>query len=36
MSAADLVNLLITALLLAGVYAAMSVGMTTIYGEMKS
>lgn len=35
MSAADLLNLLIAALLLAGVYAAMSVGMTIIYGVMK-
>src|SRR5215813_8217331 len=35
MSAADLANLLIAALLLAGVYAAMSVGMTIIYGVMK-
>jgi branched-chain amino acid transport system permease protein len=35
MSAADLLNLLIGALLLAGVYAAMSVGMTIIYGVMK-
>jgi branched-chain amino acid transport system permease protein len=35
MSAVDLLNLLIGALLLAGVYAAMSVGMTIIYGVMK-
>jgi branched-chain amino acid transport system permease protein len=35
MSAADLLNLFIAALLLAGVYAAMSVGMTIIYGVMK-
>jgi branched-chain amino acid transport system permease protein len=35
MGAADLLNLFIAALLLAGVYAAMSVGMTIIYGVMK-
>src|SRR3989454_119481 len=35
MSAVDLLNLLIAVLLLAGVYAAMSVGMTIIYGVMK-
>jgi len=35
MSATDLLNLLIAALLLAGVYAIMSVGMTIIYGVMK-
>jgi branched-chain amino acid transport system permease protein len=35
MSGADFLNLLISALLLAGVYAAMSVGMTIIYGVMK-
>jgi branched-chain amino acid transport system permease protein len=35
MTAADFLNLLIAALLLAGVYAAMSVGMTIIYGVMK-
>ncbi len=35
MTAADFVNLFISALLLAGVYAAMSVGMTVIYGVMK-
>jgi branched-chain amino acid transport system permease protein len=35
MSAADLLNLFIAAVLLAGVYAAMSVGMTIIYGVMK-
>src|SRR5207245_6940913 len=29
------INLLISALMLAGVYAAMSVGMTIIYGVMK-
>ncbi len=31
----DFVNLLIAALMLAGIYAAMSVGMTVIYGVMK-
>ena len=35
MNAVDLLNLLIAALLQAGVYAAMSVGMTIIYGVMK-
>jgi branched-chain amino acid transport system permease protein len=35
MSAFDLLNLVISAFLLAGVYAAMSVGMTIIYGVMK-
>lgn len=35
MPAADVLNLLIAALLLAGVYAAMSVGLTIIYGVMK-
>jgi branched-chain amino acid transport system permease protein len=35
MSTADLLNLTVAALLLAGVYAAMSVGMTIIYGVMK-
>jgi len=35
MSAVDLLNLLIAGLLLAGVYAAMAVGMTIIYGVMK-
>ncbi|HSM87688.1 MAG TPA: branched-chain amino acid ABC transporter permease [Candidatus Limnocylindrales bacterium] len=35
MTAVDYVNLLIAALLLAGIYAAMSVGMTIIYGVMK-
>lgn len=35
MGIADLLNLTIAALLLAGVYAAMSVGMTIIYGVMK-
>ncbi len=35
MEAADFLNLLISAFLLAGIYAAMSVGMTVIYGVMK-
>jgi branched-chain amino acid transport system permease protein len=35
MSGADFLNLVISALLLAGVYAAMAVGMTVIYGVMK-
>lgn len=35
MSAVDFLNLLIAALLLAGVYATMSYGMTVIYGVMK-
>jgi branched-chain amino acid transport system permease protein len=35
MSLADFINLLVSALLLAGVYAVMSVGMTVIYGVMK-
>ncbi len=35
MNATDLLNLLIAAVLLAGTYAAMSVGMTIIYGVMK-
>jgi branched-chain amino acid transport system permease protein len=35
MTAVDLLNLVIAALLLAGTYAAMSVGMTVIYGVMK-
>jgi branched-chain amino acid transport system permease protein len=35
MSAGDLLSSLIAALLLAGVYAVMSVGMTIIYGVMK-
>src|SRR5574340_509239 len=35
MTAADFLNLLIAALLLAGIYAVMSVGMTVIYGVMK-
>src|ERR1700674_3557780 len=35
MSGADFLNLVIAALLLAGVYAAMAVGMTVIYGVMK-
>lgn len=35
MTATDYLNLLIAALLLAGIYAAMSVGMTIIYGVMK-
>jgi len=32
---ADLLNLLASAVLLAGIYAAMSIGMTVIYGVMK-
>jgi branched-chain amino acid transport system permease protein len=35
MTAIDFLNLLISAVLLAGTYAAMSVGMTVIYGVMK-
>jgi branched-chain amino acid transport system permease protein len=35
MTFADFVNLLLAALLLAGIYAVMSVGMTIIYGVMK-
>jgi branched-chain amino acid transport system permease protein len=35
MSFADFLNLFVAALLLAGVYAVMSVGMTVIYGVMK-
>src|SRR6266852_9345489 len=35
MTTADFLNLFIAALLLAGIYAAMSVGMTVIYGVMK-
>jgi branched-chain amino acid transport system permease protein len=35
MTTTDFLNLFISALLLAGVYAAMSVGMTIIYGVMK-
>jgi branched-chain amino acid transport system permease protein len=35
MTGTDYLNLLIAALLLAGIYAAMSVGMTVIYGVMK-
>jgi len=35
MSIVDFLNLLIAALLLAGIYAAMAVGMTVIYGVMK-
>jgi branched-chain amino acid transport system permease protein len=35
MNLVDFVNLLVSAILLAGVYAAMSVGMTVIYGVMK-
>jgi branched-chain amino acid transport system permease protein len=35
MSAIDYLDLLIKALLLAGIYAAMAVGMTVIYGVMK-
>jgi branched-chain amino acid transport system permease protein len=35
MDSADFANLLVSAVLLAGIYAAMSVGMTIIYGVMK-
>ncbi len=35
MSGIDFLNLLVAALLLAGIYAVMSVGMTIIYGVMK-
>jgi branched-chain amino acid transport system permease protein len=35
MSTTDVLNLIVSAILLAGVYAAMSVGMTIIYGVMK-
>ncbi len=35
MTAGDYLNLVISALLLAGIYAAMAVGMTVIYGVMK-
>jgi branched-chain amino acid transport system permease protein len=35
MTAVDYLSLLISALLLAGIYAAMAVGMTVIYGVMK-
>jgi branched-chain amino acid transport system permease protein len=35
MTLIDFINLLLSALLLAGVYAVMSVGMTVIYGVMK-
>ena len=35
MTAVDYINLTISALLLAGIYAAMAVGMTIIYGVMK-
>jgi branched-chain amino acid transport system permease protein len=35
MTFADFVNLFLAALLLAGVYAVMSVGMTIVYGVMK-
>jgi branched-chain amino acid transport system permease protein len=35
MNTVDLLNLLVAAVLLAGVYAAMSVGMTIIYGVLK-
>jgi branched-chain amino acid transport system permease protein len=35
LTAVDYLNLLISALLLAGIYAAMAVGMTVIYGVMK-
>ena len=35
MGLSDLFNLLVSAVLLAGIYAAMSIGMTVIYGVMK-
>ncbi len=35
MGVGDLLNLLVAAVLLAGIYAAMSIGMTIIYGVMK-
>jgi len=35
MSAVEYLDLLLKALLLAGVYAAMAVGMTVVYGVMK-
>jgi len=35
MTLIDFINLLVSALLLAGIYAVMSVGMTVIYGVMK-
>ena len=35
MTAVDFANLLVAAVLLAGIYAVMSVGMTVIYGVMK-
>ena len=35
MNIVDFLNLLVAAVLLAGVYAAMSVGMTIIYGVLK-
>ncbi len=35
MGLADLLNLLVAAVLLAGIYTAMSIGMTVIYGVMK-
>ena len=35
MTLVDVANLLIAAMLLAGIYAVMSVGMTVIYGVMK-
>ena len=35
MNTVDFLNLLVAAVLLAGVYAAMSVGMTIIYGVLK-
>src|SRR5437588_12790291 len=35
MTLIDFTNLLVSALLLAGIYAVMSVGMTVIYGVMK-
>jgi branched-chain amino acid transport system permease protein len=35
MTASDYLDLMIKSLLLAGIYAAMAVGMTVIYGVMK-
>ena len=35
MTASDYLDLIIKSLLLAGIYAAMAVGMTVIYGVMK-
>ena len=35
MTLVDFANLLVAAVLLAGIYAVMSVGMTVIYGVMK-